>query len=367
MDDGFGSVLNLTRDSLPKTVIDEAALQRLSLLCECLPATFSTFWGFESRLGEPQATVDVLFEIKKHSPGHRFLTGASPSALDTLCERWPIWKQLRHFARLWEQPDHLFNAYIRNIWLEFDLAAVSSSLQVSDTIGNPCIFWGPTHNTPLNERFLRLLLEEMCAFQPADVSDQSLQSFVASLPDQAQLFQLGMMVSRQQPLVRVCVNQIASRDMADWLEGLHWPGDPAALADILTTLDPLLGSVAIDLDLTASRPAEKIGIECYMDWSNEQSDQWLPLLDYIEPLTLCIPSKRNGILEFPGIKWLISSEQHEFRGIVYPKLIRNIHHIKLSVVDNRITEVKAYLGVHRPGVNCDLIRAHASVEDWLIE
>jgi hypothetical protein len=108
-----------------------------------------------------------------------------------------------------------------------------------------------------------------------------------------------------------------------------------------------------------------------MDWSNEQSAQWLPLLDYTARLDLCVPSKRRGILEFPGSKGSFTNQPHPFRGIVYPQLIRNIHHLKFSIWRDHITEVKAYLGVYRPGLNYDQIfgctDASSGRDAWIIE
>jgi hypothetical protein len=215
------------------------------------------------------------------------------------------------------------------------------------------------------------MLAEMAVFQQADVDDQLLQSVVDSLPGQAQLFQIGMMASRTLPVVRVCVNRLPARDVPDWLNELNWCGDTAALAGILDALDPLLHTMAIDLDLTAEGVAKRIGLECYMDWSNEQSDQWLPLLDYTEHLNLCVPSKCSGILEFPGHKGSFTNQPQQCRGIVYPMLIRNIHHLKFSILADRILEAKAYLGVYRPGLNYDQIYGYADApsgqDAWIIE
>jgi hypothetical protein len=150
--ESFCSILNLTRDALSETVVDEAAFSQLSRLCEALPAEFSTFWGFESRLGESRATADILFEIKKQSFGHVLLTGETPSALDPLCERWSTWKKLRDYARVWAEPDHEFHTHIRNIWLEFDMAAVSSAEHVQRT-RRPVYLLGP-HSRPAIKRQL---------------------------------------------------------------------------------------------------------------------------------------------------------------------------------------------------------------------
>jgi hypothetical protein len=228
------------------------------------------------------------------------------------------------------------------------------------------MFWGPDPDMPLSAPFLQLLLAAMSSFQQADVDGQLLQSLVASLPNEAQLFQVGMMASRSQPVVRGCVNRIAAQDVASWLADLNWPGDTAVLTELLHTLAPRLQSLAVDVDFTAAGVAAKVGLECYMDWANADPNQWLPLLDYLAGLQLCVPSKQRGILAFPGTNRLLSSQQHTMCGIIYPLLIHNIHHLKLSVMNNRIVEAKAYLGVYRPGINYDHVFGEGGLDSWYV-
>jgi len=271
------------------------------------------------------------------------------------------------FASLWAQPEHPFHTHIRNMWLEFDMAAVSPHPQVADVLGNPCLFWGPTLETPLSAPVLQLLLEAMSSLHQADVDDHLLRSLVASLPDQARLFQVGMMVSRDHPVVRGCVNRLASRDIAAWLAALHWPGDTAALTALLHTLSTMLRSVAVDLDFTTAGLAEKIGLECYMDWAIQEPQQWLPLLDYLTGVHLCVPSKQSGILAFPGTTGLLSFRQPAMpHGIIYPQLIRNIHHLKLNFMHGRIVEAKAYLGVYRPGIMVEHFLGEGAPDSWYV-
>ncbi len=112
-------------------------------IAETIPFELSTFWGFECRLGESDAKVDILFEIRKQSRGRSILAGHIPSGLDEMCVQWPAWKSLRKFASLWADSAHEFSRVIRNIWLEFDAASAENQVQLQKVLRQPCIFFGP--------------------------------------------------------------------------------------------------------------------------------------------------------------------------------------------------------------------------------
>lgn len=350
MSESVFSILELARESLPSSLFDEEGYAHLATIAQMFPEELTTFWGFECRLGEPEAKADILFETKKQSRGLSLLAGHTPSSLDTFCEQWPTWQSLRTFAKHWADPDHLFYNSIRNIWLEFDAAAVASSTQVAEVIRQPCIFFGPEAKAHEKDQLLSVVLDALAALGETNLGRSSLQPFIAALPDGAQLFQVGLMLARVNPGMRVCVNKLIPEEIPEWLSKLNWSGDTQTLERLLQKITPLLNTMAVDLNLLKDRPAEKIGLECYMDWLVDDSKQWIPLLDFIEELNLCLPQKRQGFLNFPGITQNPPHKRLSDGGVLYLNLFRKIHHIKLSLAEGQVVEAKAYLALSRPGI-----------------
>lgn len=349
----FAYYLELSRAELSPELLDESAFDELLHIGRQFSADISTFWGFECRLGETQKKADLLFEIKKASSAHALLSNTVNSDRDALMQRSPIWQQLTAFAAHWHDRSHPFNHHVRNIWLEFDVAAVSATDDRDKTLAYPCIFWGPNPHEEITDDFLQQLISVIDSLAQAGISAAQLQSFRSSLPDNAQLFQLGVMTSRQAPIVRVCVNHIAYSDMVPFLKRSNWTGNIGAFSSLIDILKPLVKSIAIDLDIAPAGIGKKIGLECYMDWGCEDADQWLPLLNHLTVHHLLLPEKREGLLKFPKNKTLPLKDQldDDSTDTVYQLFCQNIHHIKLTFTDGAITEAKAYLGVYRPGLN----------------
>ena len=134
-------------------------------------------------------------------------------------------------------------------------------------------------------------------------------------------------------------------------------------------------SIAVDIDLTPNGLKEKIGLECYIgNWDDCSSEPWLEFLDILVELGLCLPTKREALLAYPCRRRITEDTMEVKRtGILYPILYQNIHHIKINIVNEHIQEAKAYLGVHRPGINYRNILMKSSEEQtpnqdsWVID
>src|SRR3546814_4916230 len=125
---------------------------------------------------------------------------------------------------------------------------------------------------------------------------------VEGLPPEARLFQRGAGGSRDNAVGRLCANRLTADEIAGWLEAIGWPGEPARLAADLATLGPLARSLAVNVDVRQGMLAEKIGIECYMEWAGEDAAQWQPLLHRLTRQGLCLEDKRYAVENFPGRK-----------------------------------------------------------------
>lgn len=361
------SVLELVKPSLPGSLIDAEGYALLAHAAERLPFELATFWGFECRLGEARATMDILFEIKRESQGRHILAGALPSTLDAMCAQWPAWENLRRFAALWADPQHAFSTQIRNIWLEFDTASAGQSLEMTDILSHPCIFFGPDSKTLKKEQDARLICDALRAIDNPAFDQDALDALIARLPEESRVFQVGIMLSRPNPGLRVCVGSLAAEEIPVWLHAVGWQGQMDMVANLLRQFPAGLEPFALNVNLMPDGPAEKIGLECYMNWLENDPKQWDPFLNMITAMRLCLPSKHQGILDFQGVTSFSKDYQQLPDGIVYPFLHRKLHHIKLTLMAAQVTEAKAYLALSHPGLNSKAIFSKNAGGAWLVE
>ncbi len=369
MSDSILTVLDLVRESLPANLIGNEGYSRLAGVARVLPLELTTFWGLECGLGRSDGMADVLLHTGRDSRGHRLLDGSLPSSLEALCRRWPVWQALRAFARLWADPGHPFHTHIRNIWMEFDTAAALCSEHFDDVVRRPCLFFGPEVKSRDTEVLLNLIPDMGAAMGRIVLERGGLKRFITGLPHGARVFQVGLMLARPTCALRLCVDQLPPRDIPAWLRRLSWKGDSDALGELLREIAPIVGSVAVDLDVTEDGAAEKLGLECYMEWQVDDPGQWGPLLDFLGERGLCLPRKRQALAAFPGISRCDSSRRLSGNGILYVGFVRKIHHLKLSFVGRSTFEAKVYLALSRPGVDLRgmLVRSPEPADAWLIE
>ena len=330
-------------------------MARLGAVCARLPKAFSVFWGLECPLGTERAEADVLVEIRRDTSRHALLAGDTPSAIDPLCEAVPAWAALRRFAQRWRARDDERRELVRNVWIEFDLIAAAQASPPLDALTRPSVFWGPHEIGPNDwQRFVDFtdyVRESFTPF-PDRLPLAGLERAVRSLPDGARVFQVGAMQLRGDVRLRLCVNSLPLSAMAGWLAAQQWSGDADSLLEALTALAPHVRKAALDVDYTAGGIGPKIGLECYQEWQQLNTDQWQPLLNHTHALGLCAPSRRDAVTLFPAKTEYSLRHQydHPEDGHFFPVVYRNIHHVKLSFVGAGFRDAKAYLGVTRPGV-----------------
>jgi hypothetical protein len=349
----LGDVFAGVEASLPESLFGEECRRQMRRVAARLPMRLSSFWGFECRLGEPEPLSDILFEIKKEGFGPALLAGGknqNPSAIDELCEAYPVWQKFRALARNWTDPDHPWNRDIRNLWLEMDLAGADAE----SVLRQPNIFFGPEEKTS-NERIFESIGELMLLFERPPSQARALREFFDTLPDEARIFQVGFMLDRVDDAgIRLCVDKTVQKagELLPWFAKL-WPemdtAEIESLRKILETIFPLCRYANFGFNLMEDGVGEAWGVECYEEWLDEDPAQWRPLLDELKRTGLCLPEKAQGVIDYAGIT--VSPLQERVKdGIVYLNTYRKIHHLKLTLSRSALTQAKAYLAVSRPGL-----------------
>lgn len=339
----------------PDALISESAWVRMTRLAAGLPGGCSSFFGFECPLGTDAEHVDFLFCSTREEGHTRVLAAAAPGATDL------AWQAVRALCAAWNAADAEL-AGLHNLWLEFDVG----SRPQAHAVERPSLFFGlqPRSAGPaLASRALGLV--EPAALTGARAA--LLTRLFEALPDSAHVFQIGVMLARDAPAIRVCVRQIDVNGVAGLLTRLGWTGDHAALLDLLASLALRAERVDLDLDL-GDEIGPRIGLECYPGSDDAVAARLSALTDWLVARELCSTQQAAALVRYQGLthpravstpwpaSWLAVARA---RGDEYESCVcRWVHHVKLVFEAGAPRAAKAYLAVeHVPLDRRQLARA----------
>jgi hypothetical protein len=179
---------------------------------------------------------------------------------------------------------------------------------------------------------------------------------VGALPAGAHVFQVGLMLARPVDAVRLCVRDLEVSELPGYLADVGWPGTWDEARTALAPFAALATRTALHLDV-GSEVYPRIGLECYLE-APDGSD-WSPtataFLDGLAGAGLCVPSKRDGLLAWPGEQRVpadgvalppsVASRARLLGRAAFTMYCREMNHVKLNFTPGRPLEAKAYVGV----------------------
>jgi hypothetical protein len=311
-------------EHLPTALVSSTALSNIRTIARELPPVKMA--GFECGLEEIAADADFLVCV---DGALDTLTGRNASVkLNNSVVTSPPWQRLRTFCQA--RSESALLQQISNIWVEFDRSCHSVPIL------RPSVFFGidrTKNHQRAAEAGLRLLRGSPL---PAQLT-RTLSLCFGALPTTARVFQVGMMLSRKTTPVRLCVGGLERGQLLGYLSAVGWPGSMDDLSDVLGSLSHPLQALAVDLDVDGD-VGPRLGIECYV--GREYSlvnvhPNWELFLKQLVALGLCLPSKRDALLAWPG---------YAFREAVLPSLfLRGINHVKVVWEPPGLVYAKAYL------------------------
>jgi hypothetical protein len=331
-------------------LISPACRERVAKVAALLPASASSFFGFECRLGETEPFADFLACIAAGG-GEREAWARSlrPAAVGGS----PMWSRLAGVVRDWADPASDLHAPITNIWIEFDVAGSSADLRV------PSVFLGSDQlgpGTSPDAAGHAWLIEAMARLSGASLGTERrriIGSCIAALPTCGRLFQTGIMLSRPDPVLRLCLRGVAADHLPDYLGQIGWLGPVAALRALLDTLGGFADEILLDIDLGAAALGGKIGLECYIDADERLGQRLSAFLDHLRHQGLCTEIKAQALAAWYGLtherwcreRWPADLRDRSGRpGSGHSGgFVRTVHHIKIAFDPPAPLEAKAYL------------------------
>jgi hypothetical protein len=329
-----------------------------------IPAAATANFGFECRLGEALPRADFLVSASAAGGGREILAGVNTGIRlpGTLADD-AVWRRVLDFCGRWADPTSSLYDGADYLWLEFDIDGPPSGLPVPNVFFSPQRSPGPVAaeegSAGARQRACQLVEMGADILRGAPLPRahaKCLSACFRALPKSARVFQAGFMLARNSDAVRLCVRDLSSARILEYLIRIGWGGDPTALQSVLDALSPLVGPICLDIDVSAA-VSHKIGLECRprsVNGGQPGTEQpWDLFLDYLVERGLCLPAKRDALLTYPGIcseqtdaeRWPANLTRiSEFLGgRTIGLFIRTLYHVKIVYQPRCPLEAKAYL------------------------
>ena len=359
----FAHYLDILRPNIPVELVPDVSFSKIRELADRIPGAlaFSAF-GFECPLGVQDAEADFLFSLTKDNSGPDILSGKLPECdFDEALLSLPQWKQVRSFGGYWANPPSPLYRGMDDVWLEFDVSRPSAeAVMVPSLFLSPFIKHEDSGKFALGEdgplRLLGNVFFWLRGRKPRNPALQNWKRCLSMLPSPKSLFQMGVMLPRSNSdTLRICLLAPDPTIIEQYLFHIHWPGDFSKLEPVLKKLSTIFEMLYLHLDV-GDGISGKIGIECKFPKRKDPSREprWFGFLNYLEDEGLCLLSRRNGLLAFPGYQKTDMDRAPEPLRELSQKLyllyhsyfVRTIYHIKLVYHENEAWEAKGYFGIN---------------------
>jgi hypothetical protein len=342
--------LKLAEPHLSPRLISPTALADIERISRLLPPVSAS--GFECRLGREEAQADFGVRFLAADGSRAVLAGRgdSGSALPSSLFTHPVWERLRCFGARWDEPGTLLHEEIGDVFLEFDVEGTPPPVPI------------PSFFIEYDRRASRHLeaLEESLALlwgEPLAPAVQArVEECLAALPPGGRVSAVGAMFSRRFGGVRLCLQGLGPGTMPGYLARVGWPGAPDALEAMLARVAGRVERMALSLDVGPA-VLPKVGVECHLAESLHEADseRWTSLLDSLVEQGLCLPAKRQALVDWLGHTHLRSRPEalpSNLRALstslgpkALPVFLRRINHLKLVLQPGQPPEAKAYLAL----------------------
>ena len=310
------------------------------------PARLGVF-GLEVRLAEGAEQVDLTFPILGEDREVIVSLGRDSSEGGWLRED-PLWARVWQLCCRWADPETLLGQHVKLLWFELDVDGQTGE----GSLPAPGIFvrFKP-ETTPgaSRETWRQILSDVLLLLGGREAQPALLEHFdlcLRSLPPGAFVQYIGLMLARGGDTVRFVFADLSEPDLPAFLNAVGWPGRSSGLPDLLkdvtTSGGEMLhqGAGALQLDIGPPGVLPRLGLEYVLDRSAqvEGGIRERRFLEHLVERSLCSAEKLAALLELPGRSLEV------WRDLCRVGHSRQVHHIKLVVGSEGVSEAKAYYG-----------------------
>lgn len=290
-------MIRLIKKAVSPLIVSDSCWERVERAAALLSADLSGFFGLERRLHQPEGEVDLAFHVTRRTGGEKTLLKDIDAG--GYAETSRAWCRVRDFAALWNAEGSALSCGADNVWLEFDTAGE----EARPSIQEPNIFFGLREEYCGKHGYRWVIDEALPAVTGSPLrrpaSDRVERAF-ENLPPGARICQIGSMLARQDPSVRLCLRGMTAGKVVPYLNALGWKDDDTRLESLIDDFAPLTAWIDYDIDLVERNGTfelgSKIGIEGRVLMGKEYPERWKAALEKAEDLGLCREDLRAALL-----------------------------------------------------------------------
>ena len=331
--------MGLVEPHLHSLLMSPGSLSSIRGTARLLPRFAVNFFGFECRLNEESAATDCALDLTP--AGARYLAGRHDVALPAEL-RTDAWQRVQRFYQEWGDTRDAAYVDAGATWLEFDSG--SGALHPNLLFG----YWPEDAAVRRPREWLLDVILPLLLGMPLSqrFRDNLLRCFDACPPGTND-FQIGVMIARGIPAVRLCVFDIRPEDLPGFLVRVGWKGDVNEARRLLETFSPCADFMGVHLDV-GEKLFPQLGLEPGFTagpWARQphMEPRWHRQFAQLVKLGLCTPAKREALLAWVGHQH-VPTEGHEEKLV----LLRGLSHLKLTLRPGVPPLAKAYFGIaHR--------------------
>jgi hypothetical protein len=338
--------------ALPPALFSKSSIDGMREAVSAIPWPLLSLFGFERPLDDEEAGSDILFAANVATGGRDVLNGLHP-----LVRYSAPWPPIAEFCSRWNEPSSPLYRGADDVWFEYDVGSADNGSSPP-----PSFFFGPRIGPDPSVdavALTRAIVHEgfdalLGAPLPAETA-ACLDRALAILPRHARIFQTGLMLSRPSRQIRICIDNLSSAEIAGFVRDTRGAAASDHVAAQIAKIERTVFSTRLAVDVGAEI-GPRIGLECYAAIPQKHADPeaWAPLLATLVDDGVCRPALRDALLALPPIvrasdlpePWpdddpLSALLSHEMA------LSVKLHHVKMTVEEERPTRAKAYVAVER--------------------
>lgn len=338
--DSVGELLEQFRSRISPELIDGPGWDKLLERAHALPVSLATTgFGFELPLHEREPRADLglgLFEGSKSAA--RFEEWSRSQPEDS--SRTALVRLLREMGR---QDSELRRVAGKKLLLEYDIDPAHRGAPP-----DPGIFLYPADDAlcgggsnPGDLGVVADALIAACGWAPDIAERRQAERLFLAMPPGTHIGGVGAFPARRRG-VRVAITGFRkTRDLTAFLERTGWGGRFPVVAPFVAKLEDrgAFAYLAAHLDVLAGGLGSELGVSFYAtdtQWSKD-IDPWMGLIDGLREQGLAVRPKLSALAEScAGAEMMFGR-----KGMLL--VARGIHHIKISLADDRVRQVKAYV------------------------
>jgi len=330
-------------------------LKEILSIARYFPGNITSFLGFECRLGTSDSRVDWAFAISSvERDRFVFANLLNNGYMPDQFMQQDAWRRINDFVNAWINPDSFLRHNINCFWLEFDMPECLPDVPV------PSIFFGP--GKPANGRasdlsnyewIINTALPILKGRRLKKTVEYKIRECLEALPENASLFQVGMMLSRSNDVIRLCVNHMNPEQIISYLNTIGWRDETGEFIRLMKELEDKADRFVLGFDVTEEGIGSRIGVE--LSFSSDDfpyATRWKRLLDYLVDKGWCLPEKREALLNYQdsevfsgGVMKPLTSASRCLDDLINSKIVRYINHVKIVYEPGERVEAKAYPAV----------------------